>query len=209
VTVLVGITRVNTNFIGELKTFSSNKLPNLMMVFNNIKAEEAIEVLVFVGKLPEGPSRVIRPDPILQFVVPTNKYLQTTKTSATLPFQPKIVPVEIDANHTKMVKFRSGNDAQHVITEILNMIKRKLNIPIEPLSSGVPLTPTVTILTPLVFPLQEQGKIAMRASVNFLNSILYLSSTILVPCNYRRIQTKQLLTRRNPVGMSSLGASNT
>ena len=62
VTVLGGITRMNTNFVGELKTFSSNKLPSLMMVFNNIRLEEGIEVLVFVEKQPEGPAKVVRPE---------------------------------------------------------------------------------------------------------------------------------------------------
>jgi hypothetical protein len=59
VTLLAGITSVNTNFVGDLRTFSSNKLPNLMMVFNNIRKEEDIEVLVFVEKQAEGPSKVV------------------------------------------------------------------------------------------------------------------------------------------------------
>ncbi len=55
-----GLTRVNTNFVNELKTFSSDKLPRLMMAFNNIRNEEKIEVLVFIEKLPDGPAKVVR-----------------------------------------------------------------------------------------------------------------------------------------------------
>ena len=54
------VTRVNTSFIGDLKTFSSDKLPRLMMLFNNIRNEEKIEVLVFIEKLPDGPAKVVR-----------------------------------------------------------------------------------------------------------------------------------------------------
>jgi hypothetical protein len=54
------LTRVNTNFVGDLKTFSSDKLPGLMMAFNNIRNEEKMEVLVFIEKLSDGPARVVR-----------------------------------------------------------------------------------------------------------------------------------------------------
>jgi predicted HTH transcriptional regulator len=55
-----GLTRANTNFINDLKTFSSDKLPRLMMLFNSIRNEEKIEVLVFIEKLSDGPARVVR-----------------------------------------------------------------------------------------------------------------------------------------------------
>ena len=58
---LVGsLTKANTNFISDLKTFPSNRLPQLMMVFNSIRKEEDIEVLVFIEKLPDGPVKVVR-----------------------------------------------------------------------------------------------------------------------------------------------------
>lgn len=53
------LTRVNTSFIGEMRTFSADKLPSLMMAFNNIRNEEKIEVLVFVEKLADGPAKVV------------------------------------------------------------------------------------------------------------------------------------------------------
>ena len=53
------LTKVNTNFVADLKTFSSDKLPRLMMVFNNIRNEEKIDVLVFIEKLSDGPTRVV------------------------------------------------------------------------------------------------------------------------------------------------------
>jgi hypothetical protein len=55
-----GLTRATTSFVGDLKTFSSDKLPRLMMVFNNIRNEEKIEVLVFIENLSDGPARVVR-----------------------------------------------------------------------------------------------------------------------------------------------------
>jgi hypothetical protein len=156
VSILGGLTRVNTNFVGELKTFSSNKLPTLMMAFNRIRVEEKIEVLVFVEKQPEGPAKVVRPNSHVQVVVPTDTWLKTTKTSATLPFQPMVVPVEIDANHTKMVKFTSGRDARPVITEIINMIKRKLDIPVDPKSLA--LAPALPILSVTGVPAPGAGE---------------------------------------------------
>ncbi len=53
------LTRVNTNFIGEMKTFSADKLAPLMMRFNNIRNEENIDVLVFIETRSDGPSRVV------------------------------------------------------------------------------------------------------------------------------------------------------
>src|SRR4051812_23739787 len=53
------ITRASTSFVGDLKTFSSDKLPSLMMLFNSIRNEEGIEVLVFIENLPDGPSKVV------------------------------------------------------------------------------------------------------------------------------------------------------
>ncbi len=53
------LTRANTNFIKEMKTFSADKLAPLMMAFNNIRNEEDIEVLVFIEKLSDGPTRVV------------------------------------------------------------------------------------------------------------------------------------------------------
>jgi hypothetical protein len=58
--VVGSLTRVNTNFVGDLKTFSSDKLPQLMMVFNNIRNEEKIDVLVYIEKLSDGPAKVVR-----------------------------------------------------------------------------------------------------------------------------------------------------
>jgi hypothetical protein len=45
-----------------------------------------------------------------------------------------------------MVKFRDGTEARLVITEILNMIKRKLKMPIEPISPGAPLGPILPVI---------------------------------------------------------------
>lgn len=63
---LVGtFTRSSTNYLGEMRTSHANKLAPLMMGFNNIRNEEEIEVLVFVEKLSDGPTRVVsskRPD---------------------------------------------------------------------------------------------------------------------------------------------------
>jgi hypothetical protein len=67
VAILAGITSLQGNFVGDLKTFSSNKLPKLMMVFNNIRKEEGIEVLVFVEKQAEGPSKVVGGNPCLTY----------------------------------------------------------------------------------------------------------------------------------------------
>ncbi len=75
VSVLGGFTRMNTNFVGELKTFSSNKLPNLMMIFNNLRVEEGIEILVFTEKQPEGPAKVVRPNSYVRVVKFTNRWL--------------------------------------------------------------------------------------------------------------------------------------
>jgi hypothetical protein len=44
------------------------------------------------------------------------------------------VPIELNANHRDMVKFPSGNEARGVMTEIVNMIKKKLNITLSPAS---------------------------------------------------------------------------
>jgi hypothetical protein len=58
---LVGsLTRVHTNFVSDLRSYSSDKLPRLMMHFNKIRNEENIEVLVFIEKLSDGPARVVR-----------------------------------------------------------------------------------------------------------------------------------------------------
>ena len=53
------LTRATTSFFGDLKTFSRDKLPQLMMDFNNIRNEEQIEVLVFIENLLDGPTRVV------------------------------------------------------------------------------------------------------------------------------------------------------
>jgi hypothetical protein len=45
-----------------------------------------------------------------------------------------------------MVKFASGNEARQTITEIVNMIKRKLNIPIIPTSPNLPPGLQLTVL---------------------------------------------------------------
>jgi predicted HTH transcriptional regulator len=56
---LIGtLSGMNTNFLHNLKT-SSRELPKLTMLFNNIKTEEGIEVLVFVEKRRDGPSKVV------------------------------------------------------------------------------------------------------------------------------------------------------
>ncbi|KAL5346054.1 hypothetical protein ACLOAV_009085 [Pseudogymnoascus australis] len=128
---LVGtFTRSSTNYLGEMRTSHANKLAPLMMGFNNIRNEEEIEVLVFVEKLSDGPTRV------------------TTRTSATLPFTPPVVPIGINANHRDMVKFASGNEARETMTEIVNMIKRKLEIPIIATASSIASTLELLVLTP-------------------------------------------------------------
>lgn len=55
---------MNTNFVNDMKT-TSRDLPNLHMVFNNIKTEESIEVMLFVEKKNDGPSKVVRELPII------------------------------------------------------------------------------------------------------------------------------------------------
>ncbi|KAI9764705.1 MAG: hypothetical protein M1840_008097 [Geoglossum simile] len=120
VSIVGSLTGVNTSFVGDLRSFSSDKLPRLMMNFNNIRNEENIEVLVFIEKLSDGPTRV------------------TTRASATLPFTPPVVPIGINASHRDMVKFASGKEARETITEIVNMIKKKLDIPIIPTSPNLP-----------------------------------------------------------------------
>jgi hypothetical protein len=124
-----GLTGVSANFIGEMKTFSADRLAPLMMVFNNIRNEEKIDVLVFIEKLSDGPARV------------------TTRTSATLPFTPAVVPIGINASHRDMVKFANGNEARETITEIVNMIKGKLNIPLIPTSPDLNSGSVLTVLT--------------------------------------------------------------
>ena len=56
--IVAGISRMSTSFINDMKT-SSKELPNLMMLFNNIKTEENIEVLLFTEKRADGPSKVV------------------------------------------------------------------------------------------------------------------------------------------------------
>jgi hypothetical protein len=46
-----------------------------------------------------------------------------------------------------MVKFRDGTEARFVITEILNMIKRKLKMPVEPVSPGAPVGPILPVIS--------------------------------------------------------------
>ena len=57
-TFVAGITRANTNFLEDMRTYSSD-LPELMMIFNNVKTEEDIEVLLFIEKKNDGPTRVV------------------------------------------------------------------------------------------------------------------------------------------------------
>lgn len=69
----------------------------------------------------------------------TDSRFQTIQTSATLPFRTEIAPIEVDANHREMVKFTSATEAKHLITEIVNMIKRKLGLPTQEPGDGDPL----------------------------------------------------------------------
>ena len=73
ITSIVGtLTRENTNFVRDLKTYSSDKLPRLMMIFNNIRNEDKIEVLVFIEKQSDGPVRVVRCNGLSKPVPMTN-----------------------------------------------------------------------------------------------------------------------------------------
>ncbi|KAH8665220.1 hypothetical protein BGZ60DRAFT_516466 [Tricladium varicosporioides] len=111
--IISGLTRMNTNFVKDLKT-SSQELPALNMMFNRIKTEENIGVLLFTEKKADGPSKI------------------TTRTSGTIPFRAEIAPFEIDANHREMVKFKNANDARNPITLIVNMIKQQLGLEVTP-----------------------------------------------------------------------------
>lgn len=73
-------------------------------------------------------------------------YLQTTRESAILPFETDIAPIEIDANHVNMVKFRSATEARIPATTIANMIKRKLGLPTLPTFHEPPAVPDVGVL---------------------------------------------------------------
>ncbi|RDL35947.1 uncharacterized protein BP5553_06559 [Venustampulla echinocandica] len=143
--IISGITRMNTNFITDLKT-SSRELPELNMLFNHIKTEENFEVLLFVEKKADGPSKV------------------TTRTSGTIPFRTEIAPVEIDANHRDMVKFKNANEARHSITVIVNMIKRKLGLEIIPTPD---LTGSKEIISVLRLPDQVIGTIEKDKNAGF------------------------------------------
>ncbi|KAH0559489.1 hypothetical protein GP486_003997 [Trichoglossum hirsutum] len=127
VSLVGGLTRVQTNFLSDSKLFSK-KLPQLMMNFNSIRNEEDIEVLVFIEHLLDGPTR-------------------TTRISAALPFTPPVVSIGINASHRDMVKFANGNEAREISTEIVNMIQRKLNIPVTP-SLNLPPSSGLTVLQP-------------------------------------------------------------
>lgn len=62
---------------------------------------------------------------------------QATATSASFPFKLDVAPIEIDANHRNMVKFPNATEARLPITEIVNMIRRKLYLSTGPQSALV------------------------------------------------------------------------
>jgi hypothetical protein len=55
---VAGITRMSTSFVDDMKTYSKD-IPSLMMMFNRIRTEEEIEVLLFVEGKQDGPSKVV------------------------------------------------------------------------------------------------------------------------------------------------------
>jgi hypothetical protein len=53
------LTRTGSSFVNEMRTSTAHGNAPLMMRFNNIRNEESIDVLVFIEKLPDGPSKVV------------------------------------------------------------------------------------------------------------------------------------------------------
>jgi hypothetical protein len=75
-----------------------------------------------------------------------------------------------------MVKFASGNEARQTITEIVNMVKRKLNMPIIPTSPNLPPGSELTVLHAPGY----EGKITRGRDDNKGFSRLALFDTIFV-----------------------------